>query len=422
MKAIVRMSLRELRKKKAYTLLTFLVCIIAMNTILSAITNATSAVYQKKQFEENIGADLSYVLHLHYRDNKETDEFAAVLTDYKDYLRTIDGVIAVGQFDSTSLYFSELENSEEYKKINPPRYEGSPPELSWLVTIDEELLGFVKGSFTKYSKTESGYPPIYPSEIFKDSIPLGTILTDKYNDDVKYEVAGYIPKDSRWVDENDLIRFPLISLNGAFVAPYTEWSRTDIMTQLSSMQNTYIFISQSANIEKIKQEIHSYTVEHDFDAYAETLQEEYALYADETEYYTTAQTALAIFISVLSLLSVIAVFTTNTLLKRKQYGILIANGFTIRDIVAGIAFEIGFITFFSTVIMWIFKLFQLRLSNDLSIKLFRDILLLAHIRFSLPVCAVIVLVLTVVATLLPMRKVSGYKPSELIGDDTYGND
>lgn len=422
MGAIIRLSLKELRKKKGYTLLTFIVCLIAMNTIFSSITNATSAIYQKKQFEENIGYDLDTVLHLHYRKNEETDEFALVLSDYKNYLREIDGVTGVGQFDSTGVYFSELENMEEYKEINPPRYENDPAGLTWLVTIDEELLPLIKGGLKEYGKTSSGYLPIYPSEIFKDAIPIGMILTDKYNDDIKYEVAGYIPKNSKWVDKDDLIRFPLISLDGAFVAPYTEWSKSDIYTQLVCMQNTYIFLSEDADIDKIKQEIHDYTVAHGFDAYAETLEEEYNLYASETDYYTKAQTVLAIFISILSLISVIAVFTTNTLLKRTQYGILIANGFTIRDIAVGISFEIGFITLLSAIIMWVFKLFELRLSNDLSIELFRDILLTAHIRFTLPICIAVVIVLTVISTLLPILKVFRYKPSELIGDDTNGND
>ena len=311
---------------------------------------------------------------------------------------------------------------EKYKEVNPPQYEGYPLDLSWVVTVDEELLSLVRGGLTEYAKTQSGYPPIYPSEIFKESIPIGTVLTDKYNDEVKYEVAGYISKKSKWVDKNDLIRFPFISLNGAFVAPYTEWSRTDIMTQLVCMHNTYIYVSESADLEKIKQEIHNYTVEHGFDAYAETLEEEFALYAGETRYLTTAQTALAIFISVLSAISVVALFTTNALLKRTQYGILIANGFTIHDIAAEIALEIGVITFSSAAIMWIFKLIELRTSKNLGIKLFRDILLTAHVRFTLPLCIAIVLILSALSTILPALKVIRYQPCELIGDETNGND
>ena len=91
------------------------------------------------------------------------------------------------------------------------------------------------------------------------------------------------------------------------------------------------------------------------------------------------------------------------------------------DIAAGISVEMGFITLSSAAIMWILKLLELRFGNDLSIKLFRDILLTAHIRFTLPICITDVIVLTVISTLLPILKVFQYEPSELIGDDTNGN-
>ena len=422
MGTICKIMLRELKKNKFHTFLTFIICIIAMNTIFSAITNATSAIYQKKQFEENIGVDLEHVLHLHYRKNEETIEFANILSNFKDYLRQMDGVTAEGQFDDTEFYFSGIYDIEQYKSVNIPQYEGYPLDLSWVVTIDEEILNLVKGGLTEYAETKSGYPPIYPSEIFKESIPIGTVLTVKYIDEVKYEVVGYIPNNSKWVNSNDIIRYPFISLNGAFVASYTEWSKTDLYTQLACMHNTYIYVSENANIEKLKQEIHNYTVEHGFDAYAETLKDEFALYVGETECLTKAQTALAIFISALSITSMVAVFITNVLLKRTQYGIMIANGFTIHDISLEIAMEIGSITFSSAAIMWVYKLIELQSSENLSIKLFRDILLKAHIRFTLPICIVVVLVLSAISTLLPTLKVIRYKPCELIGDDIDGND
>ena len=52
------------RKNKFFSILILLVCVIAMQTVLSAITNATSAAYQQKIFESNIGVDMEQVLHL----------------------------------------------------------------------------------------------------------------------------------------------------------------------------------------------------------------------------------------------------------------------------------------------------------------------------------------------------------------------
>ena len=45
---LLRLSIKEIRKKKFFSILILLVCVIAMQTVLSAITNATSAAYQQK--------------------------------------------------------------------------------------------------------------------------------------------------------------------------------------------------------------------------------------------------------------------------------------------------------------------------------------------------------------------------------------
>lgn len=421
MRAIFMLSIKELGKRKFFTLLTFIICVIALNTVFSAVTNATSAIYQAKQFEQNIGYDLKTVLHLHYRQNEETNEFANTLTSYKNYMAGLDGVEGVGQFDSTNIFFKELENMKEYKTINPEKIADISPGVSWTVSIDEELLPLVKGVLSEYSETSSGYPPIYPSEIFKDIIPVGTFLTVSRTGE-KYEVAGYIPTGKKWVDNNDLIRFPFMSLDGVFIAPYTEESKSDIFTQLACLHNTYVLMSGEADVDLLKQKIYDYSVAHGFEAYADTLAEEYKVYLNETDTITTSQIALAVFISVIVICSVIAVFITNTLLRRRQYGVLLANGFTQKDIAKCIAAEIGIITFFSAFVMWFLKLLELQYSNDLSIKLFRDIMLTAHIQFTLPVCFIIVIVLTSISTLLPVFKILQYQPCDLIGGDTDGND
>ena len=54
---LLRLSIKEIRKKKFFSFLILLVCVIAMQTVLSAITNATSAAYQQKIFENNMGVD-----------------------------------------------------------------------------------------------------------------------------------------------------------------------------------------------------------------------------------------------------------------------------------------------------------------------------------------------------------------------------
>lgn len=417
---ILKLAMQEIRKKKFFSLLMFVVCLVAMHTVLTSITNATSAAYQKKIFESSLGYDMSEVLHLDYQYTEESPEFADVLTAYMDYIAELPGVLSVGQFDATGMYFTELKASDEYKSLNAEivkdgKY-AAHADITQLLSVDENLLPFVKGGISEYTETVSGYLPIYASEVFKNILPLGSILTDERTGE-KYELAGYIPEGSKWVEEDDLIRFPMLSIDGWFIAPFSADSETDIMTQLSCLHNTYVLLSDSADIVYLQQAIADYSLQHGFEATAYTLAEEYEQYRLETETFTTRQIALAVFISLMSVSSIIAVFTTNTLLKRKQYGILIANGFTLKDIAVCIATEITVIVLSSTLIAWGMKFVEFQRSTDL----FRDILLTAHIHYTLPICCLIAAALIVIATALPAIKVFQYQPCELIGGNANGN-
>ncbi len=208
--------------------------------------------------------------------------------------------------------------------------------------------------------------------------------------------------DNRWDD--------LVTSSKAF-SEYT-------LTQLSCLYNTYILLAGGADIDALKQAIAAYPEQHGFQTTAYTLAEEYEVYHGETQSLTVRQIGLAVFISVMALTSITVVFTTNALLKRRQYGILLASGFTRRNITAGIAAEITMVVFPSTVLSWLVKLVEFERGTDP----FRNVLLEAHIRYTLPVCLLIAAALIGIAALLPAIKVFQYQPSELIGGDEHGAD
>lgn len=420
MGAILKLALKEIKKKKLYALLMFIVCLLAMYMILTSVTNATSAAYQQKAFENSLGYEMENILHLDYRRTEENNTFANVLTRHRDYIVGLPGVEAVGQFDATGMFFSELRVMNSYLEINSEiisdgKY-AEHPEVSQLLSVDEELLPLVKGGISEYAETINGNLPIYASEVFKDILPVGTFLTDERTGDV-YEVAGYFAKGSQWADENDLIRFPMVSIDGWFIAPFSAESESDIMTQLSCLHNTYVLIADDADTEYLKQAIYDYSLQQGFEAVANTLAEEYEIYGSETKPFITKQVGLAVFISAMAISSIIAVFTTNALLKRKQYGVLIANGLTLKDVVMCIITEITGIIFFSILIAWSVKLMEFKTGTDL----FRDVLLTAHIQFTLPVCFAIGVLSAVIAAIIPAIKVFKYQPCELIGGNTNGN-
>lgn len=289
---------------------------------------------------------MAKVLHLRYQRNEETQEFVDVLARYREYISGLSGVVSVGQFDATGMYFSELKESKHYRSVNENIVKGGRyakhTDITQLLRVDESLLSLVKGGISEYTEMQTGKLPIYASEVFREVLPVGMLLTDEQTGEV-YEVAGYFAKGSKWVDENDLIRFPLDSLDGRCIAPWSEKSKSDIMIQLSGLHNTYVMPEEDADIEWLKQQIHDYSVQHGFEALASTLAEEYE--------------------------------------------------------------------------EWVTKLAELLVGKDL----FRDVLLTAHIQFTLPICLAIGVLLVIMATVIPAIKIFQYQPCELTGGDTNGN-
>ena len=414
MRGTVKLALRELRKKKLSLLLMTAVTTVSMLTILSAVTNAASTAYQRISFTDSLNHDMENVLRIHYQYTEETQEFTYILEDFLSFAETLEGVSAVGKFDATGIYFSELRTMEEYVQINEnltarSQYAGRP-EIVRILYADESLLDLVKGGVADYPVLESGRLPVYAGASFESILPTGSVLTDERTN-IEYEVAGYIPRGARWVSEDSLIQYPLVSLNGWFIAPFSEESKSDILTQLSCLQNTYIFVSDNAPVAEIQKEIAQYSSQHGFKASAETLAAEYERYEEETDRFTGRWIFLAVFICIMASCSVVAVFTTNVLLKSRQYGILLASGYTLVDAALGITVEILIITLFSTVAAWFIKLREFWVSTDL----FRDILLQSHVRFTLPLALLLALFLTLVSSILPAVRLFQYRPAGLIG-------
>ena len=267
MTGILKLSLKELKKKKFFSFLMLVVCTVAMHTVISSITNAASTTYQQMIFENNMGYELDTVLHLDYQYTEETSEFTEVLAQYRAYISSLNGVKAVGMLDVAGTYFSELNDSADYQMINAGIVAGSIyenyPAQAQLLCVDESLLGLVAGGISAYSQSSDGRLPIYASELFKRVLPMGMTLTDDRTG-AQYEILGYVPTGSKWIDENDLIRFPMVSMDGWFIAPFTTENEADIMTQLSCLHNTYILLSENSDVVYLKQAITSYPEQHGF--------------------------------------------------------------------------------------------------------------------------------------------------------------
>ena len=409
----MKLAIRELRNNPLWSILGLIICFICFNTVFASLTNIGASVYQRKEFEENINIDLNNINHLYFNNIEENEDYIARVNSF---IKEIKDRYAVGRYDQTGEYFLEIKDNDKYININQKilNITGSKynkkPDISRVMYVDEEIFNIIKGINIEYD-SDGKYTPIYVSESFKEIMPLGTSLTSQIRKE-QFEVCGYIDNNLSFFDENDVIRFPLISLDGYFIAPLPESYDIDIMSALSTLHNVFVITDVD-----IREELKAAASEYNLDIEVILLSEEYSQYKDEEEYFVKAQTVLAVFISIMALSSLISIFSADTLLKKRDYGIYLSNGYSRFDVLRIIFNKIMIIVFSSIIISYSNKYINLLRSDSVSIRLFKNILIKSYIYYSLPMGILLALVIVIISVIIPAVKIFSFEPHELISGE-----
>ena len=409
----MKLAIRELRNNPLWSILGLIICFICFNTVFASLTNIGASVYQRKEFEENINIDLNNINHLYFNNIEENEDYIARVNSF---IKEIKDRYAVGRYDQTGEYFLEIKDNDKYININQKilNITGSKynkkPDISRVIYVDEEIFNIIKGINIEYD-SDGKYTPIYVSESFKEIIPSGTLLTSQIRKE-QFEVCGYIDNNLSFFDENDIIRFPLISLDGYFIAPLPESYDIDIMSTLSTLHNVFVISDVD-----IREELKAAASEYNLDIEVILLSEEYSQYKDEEEYFVKAQTVLAVFISIMALSSLISIFSADTLLKKRDYGIYLSNGYSRFDVLRIIFNKIMIIVFSSIIISYSNKYINLLRSDSVSIRLFKNILIKSYIYYSLPMGILLALVIVIISVIIPAVKIFSFEPHELISGE-----
>ncbi|MGN1404871.1 MAG: FtsX-like permease family protein, partial [Erysipelotrichaceae bacterium] len=110
-------------------------------------------------------------------------------------------------------------------------------------------------------------------------------------------------------------------------------------------------------------------------------------------------------------------FSADTLLKKRNYGIYLSNGYSRFEIIRIIFNKITIIVFSSTIISYLYKYLNLLKSDSISIKLFKNILFKSHIYYSLPMGILSGFVIVIVSVIIPAVNIFKFEPHELISGE-----
>lgn len=397
------------------TLLILLLLTISFFLCFLALTNSFSFYMHISEVGKMFSVDTESVYIVNACEIEDFDNSGVDLTELKDFVNQQNGCIA-GAYDVANVSFPELENNQEFIDLNKRAYTDTRmsdfPYLVDTLYLDPEMLQMVNFELSPddirpVEKDGKTYLPLYIGKDFENIVKKGDILTDTRLG-VEYLVSGVLP-ETKWFNDNDAIVQPTISLNHMYVTSFSDADKADPMSMQSTVGKIFLKCDENTAdqfIEKSLQKnmklgtatVHDY-IEEWKQAYGDILRQ---------------NISMTIIVAVCSIISIISALCVTVVLKKKEYGIRIAFGSSIKQIILSYAFEMIILTIISGVIG--FSLCYDSFANQL-IDPFHKVHLETLCTSSLFYFIVILTFLLFIILFIPSIILLKYHPADLIKEE-----
>ena len=411
---MIRDILQTIKHNKIWSAIIIALSIISFLISLNAFTNAVSLYTQvdmvKDTFKDSMIDNIYTLKIVNTNDNQ-----AETITNIKNFVSSLDEEIYTGAFYETGEYFNELESNSEYIRRNQTVYKNTyrenSPEISEVIYVDAQLFNMIDTNITAsmFEISNDEYLPVYVGYEYKNILPLETVLTLSRTNQ-KYIIKGYI-QNEKWLNNDDFISFAPISLDNKFIIPFSELDKKDNITQESTNGKIFIYLGNNENnINKYIQEINTYAEENGIKLNITSVNELIDDYKNANQNIINSNIFLAIMVSVCAITSIISTISILVLMRKKEYGIKIAFGYTKKKIIFSLITEVITLEFCSALISYL--MIYLKTLNDKSI--FNEIYLQTLGSSSIIYMIIMLFVVCLLILILPLIIINHYEPSDLI--------
>lgn len=411
---MIRDILQTIKHNKIWSAIIIALSIISFLISLNAFTNAVSLYTQvdmvKDTFKDSMIDNIYTLKIVNTNDNQ-----AETITNIKNFVSSLDEEIYTGAFYETGEYFNELESNSEYIRRNQTVYKNTyrenSPEISEVIYVDAQLFNMIDTNITAsmFEISNDEYLPVYVGYEYKNILPLETVLTLSRTNQ-KCIIKGYI-QNEKWLNNDDFISFAPISLDNKFIIPFSELDKKDNITQESTNGKIFIYLGNNENnINKYIQEINTYAEENGIKLNITSVNELIDDYKNANQNIINSNIFLAIMVSVCAITSIISTISILVLMRKKEYGIKIAFGYTKKKIIFSLITEVITLEFCSALISYL--MIYLKTLNDKSI--FNEVYLQTLGSSSIIYMIIILFVVCLLILILPLIIINHYEPSDLI--------
>lgn len=420
---VILITIRSMNKVRWKIYLVCLVCMCSIFLVDQMATNMFRYVYHNMELGNMLefGQERTLMLRINYTE--ETEQYVKRINKLVDYIAHIDGVMAAGSYDETSAYFQELEKNKDYMDVNRVGFKNTfrmeklgVTEAVYVTPGLEQLckLELLKGEKDFQNQIKNGIIPILVGYSYREVAPVGTVLTNKETNR-KYQVTGILKKGERWYGDVDAVGSDTVCLDYKMIVCRTQdeiQQSEDIMVTLCTISSSYILLEKDADKISVKSSISEKAKELGLSVSAITMREVLNEYAESYKKSLDTSIFMAAIFILFSVISISSATLVSILLEKSEYGIMYANGLSGRDISLKVFFENGYMMFVSVCVAYLLRTYFILKSRY---GAFSILLRRIHFRLTLPFVILIALMITVIASILPILILRRMKPVELIG-------
>ena len=411
---MIRDILQTIKHNKIWSAIIIVLSIISFLISLNAFTNAVSLYTQvdmvKDTFKESMIDNIYTLKIVNSKDNQ-----AETITNIKNFISSLDEEIYTGAFYETGEYFNELETDSEYIRKNQTIYKNTyrenSPEISEVIYVDAQFFNMLNTNITAsmFEISNDEYLPVYVGYEYKNILPLENVLTLSRTNQ-KYVIKGYI-QNEKWLNNDDFISFAPISLDNKFIIPFSELDKKDNITQESTNGKIFIYLGNNeSDKNKYIQEINTYAEENGIKLNITSVNELIDNYKNANQNIINSNIFLAIMVSICAITSIISTISILVLMRKKEYGIKIAFGYTKKKIIFSLITEVITLEFCSAFISYL--IIYLKTLNNKSV--FNEVYLQTLGSSSIIYMIIMLFLVCLLILILPLIIINHYEPSDLI--------
>lgn len=419
---MLREVLLSVRRNIARTILVLILMSLTYFLVLLTLTNSLAFYTQMSDIRKMFKTDLNETYRVDAFLIENEDTIGADFEELTAFVNAKDNSV-FGAYEGIRIYFNELENNTEFIELNRYLYQKSGEiifenqlAIAEMTFIDPEILeilkfGLSREDFLPVEINGEKYLPVYASKRLEGIISKGDTLTYK-NIGERYFVAGFYD-ETRWLNNNDPVTQPLQSIEYGFIAPFSDMEKQiplyHNMMRLSTLGTAFIHCPSD-----VAEEFKNRAADMGIKIKVTSMEDFINDYRERNEELLLELLFLAVLVTVCSEISIVSVLCANVLLKKREYGIRIAFGSTVKRVIFSLGIELLSLNSVSGIIGFAAAYHSY---SGYIIKSLRDINLRTLCQSSLPCLTVPIIFSTVSVILIPAVLLKRYDPAVLVKEE-----